>query len=96
MNIVNNAEIRKFEAYDADGVRAGWLQYEEDAEGDLHATHTWTEQAFRGRGVAGEMLDALVDYASGRGVHIVPVCSYVVAAFKKHPDKYRRVMKPEA
>lgn len=90
LTITHEPENHRFVALADDGKRMGAIVYEE-RDGALRATHTWTDEAYRGRGVAGKMLDELVAHAEERGMKIVPVCSYVVAAFERHPERYRAV-----
>ena len=39
-----------------------------------------------GRGVAGKLVEALIADARAQGFTVVPECSYVAAAFKRHPE----------
>jgi uncharacterized protein len=39
-----------------------------------------------GRGVAGQLVAALIADARTHGFTIVPACSYVAAAFQRHPE----------
>jgi hypothetical protein len=50
------------------------------------AEHTLVPKEIGGRGVAGKLVDALIADARAQGFKVKPVCSYVVAAFDKHPD----------
>jgi len=50
------------------------------------ADHTHVPDAMRGQGVAGHLVDALIARARSDGWTIVPRCSYVAAAFKRHPE----------
>lgn len=50
------------------------------------AEHTLVPPSIGGRGVAARLVDALVQDAREQGFKIKPVCSYVVAAFDKHPE----------
>ena len=91
MQIRHNHAKRVFEAFGDNDVRMGEIAYSPH-DGALAATHTFTEDEFRGRGVAGQLLDALVEYAVANNLKIIPVCSYVKAAFAKDPGKYQSVM----
>ena len=42
--------------------------------------------AFRGMGVARALAQRLVDDARAQGVKIIPLCPYVNAERRKHPD----------
>ncbi len=50
------------------------------------AEHTLVPPAIGGRGVAARLVEALVDDARGQGFKVVPECSYVAAAFQRHPE----------
>lgn len=50
------------------------------------AEHTLVPREIGGRGVAGQLVDALVADAREQHFTIVPACSYVAAAFDKHPE----------
>ena len=48
--------------------------------------HTWVPEALRGRGVAGQLVAALISDARSKGFKIIPSCSYVAAQFARHPE----------
>ena len=50
------------------------------------AEHTLVPTEIGGRGVAAKLVEALVADARQHGFKIDPQCSYVAAAFKRHPD----------
>lgn len=50
------------------------------------AEHTIVPPAIGGRGVAAQLVDAMVSDAREQGFKIKPVCSYVVAKFNEHPE----------
>lgn len=50
------------------------------------AEHTLVPQEIGGRGVAGRLVEAMIADAREQGFKVRPVCSYVVAAFRKHPE----------
>lgn len=50
------------------------------------AEHTLVPRAIGGRGVAARLVEALVADAKEQGFKVVPECSYVAAAFDRHPD----------
>lgn len=50
------------------------------------ADHTLVPTEIGGRGVAGELVKALVKDARQFGFKIDPQCSYVEAAFRRHPE----------
>ncbi|QQN73038.1 GNAT family N-acetyltransferase [Croceicoccus sp. YJ47] len=50
------------------------------------ADHTLVPPAIGGQGVAAQLVEALIADAKEEGFRIVPQCSYVEAAFRKHPE----------
>ena len=50
------------------------------------AEHTLVPPEIGGRGVAAKLVEALVEDARNQGFKIDPQCSYVAAAFKRHPE----------
>ena len=50
------------------------------------ADHTFTPPEARGGGVAMKLVEAMVEDAREQGFTIVPQCSYVAAAFRRHPE----------
>ena len=39
-----------------------------------------------GRGVAGDLVKAALDYARAQGLRVVPACSYSAAYVQRHPE----------
>ena len=57
------------------------------ARGPLRiADHTWVPPEARGKGIAAALVEALVADARELDFKIVPQCSYVEAAFRRHPE----------
>lgn len=50
------------------------------------AEHTLVPPAIGGRGVAARLVEALVADAQQGGFKVDPACSYVEAAFRRHPE----------
>lgn len=91
MRIVHDETACQFVMLAEDGTRMGEIEYE-NRDGVLYATHTQVLPLYEGQGHAARLLDALAAYAESKGVKIVPVCSYVVSAFRRYPEKYAAVM----
>jgi len=54
-------------------------------DGVRAAEHTLVPREIGGRGVAADLVKALVDDARAQGFKIRPDCSYVAAMFDRHP-----------
>ena len=48
--------------------------------------HTYTPPEFRGRNIAFLMLSAGIADARQKGLKVLPLCSYAVVQFKRHPE----------
>ncbi len=59
----------------------------------LTVFHTEVDDSLRGKGVATALLSNMVEYARGHKLKVVPLCPYVLAQFKRHPELYADVWK---
>lgn len=80
-------------ALNDDGKEMGHLSWTVLEDGVLNANHTYVDPAFRGLGVAFELLKALVAMARKDHKKIHATCSYVVKMFS-HGDEYADVIDP--
>jgi uncharacterized protein len=58
---------------------------------NLVVYHTEVADKLKGQGVAPKLLTEMVDYARTNKLKVVPLCPYVHAQFKRHPDQYADV-----
>ena len=56
--------------------------------GNLTVYHTEVAEELKGKGVASKLLSAMVGYARENKLKVIPLCPYVLAQFKRHPDQY--------
>jgi predicted GNAT family acetyltransferase len=54
----------------------------------LTVYHTEVSTKAEGKGVAKKLLDAMVEHARNNGLKVIPLCPYVHAQFKRHPEQY--------
>ncbi|MHA6645438.1 GNAT family N-acetyltransferase [Mesorhizobium sp. A623] len=52
----------------------------------ISADHTSAPETMRGTGAAAALVSFMVEDARKNGFRIVPVCPYVRAQYRKHPD----------
>ena len=70
-----------------DGSKA-YLAVREDLErGIMELVETYTPPQHRGKGVAKALVRKAVEDARAKGLKIVPICSYSVYYFIKHPEE---------
>jgi predicted GNAT family acetyltransferase len=56
------------------------------ADGVLTVTHTEVPPALQGRGIAGALIQALLDHAGAQRLKVRPLCSYARAYMRRHPE----------
>ena len=83
-DIRNNAEAHRYEL-DVDGQTAT-VAYNLTGP-KLMITETLVPTALEGRGIASRMARHIIDDAHGRGLVILPVCTFFGHFFQKHPDQ---------
>lgn len=59
----------------------------------LTVYHTEVNPEMEGNGLAKQMLDKMVTYAREKKLQVIPLCEYVSAQFKRHPDDFADVWK---
>lgn len=57
----------------------------------VEANHTYTADELRGQGIAGQLLDELVNEMKQQDKKIYPTCPYIVKKFDNEPEKYRQI-----
>jgi hypothetical protein len=64
---------------------AGFAEYT-CSEGAVTFTHTEIEPAFEGKGLAGRLIKAALDDVRQRQLQAVPLCPFVAAFVRRHPE----------
>lgn len=82
----DNGSHGEYRARVAGSEALGKLTWVERSHGIRVAEHTLVPPAIGGRGVAAKLVEALVADARAQAFRIDPACSYVEAAFRRHPD----------
>jgi uncharacterized protein len=83
MGITNNQGLSRFEVSLPEGT--GFLRYRIDSD-TMHLLYVEVPTEARGHGIAGELSTAALEFAKQRGLKVIPVCSYVVAYLRRHPE----------
>ncbi len=55
-------------------------------DGVMTITHTEVPPPLEGRGIAGALVQALLDHAQANGLKVLPLCSYARAWMQRHPE----------
>ena len=56
------------------------------ADGVMTVTYTQVAPPLEGRGIAGALVQALLDHARSNGLKVRPLCSYARAYMHRHPE----------
>ena len=79
----NPAELR-YEAL-RDGQLVGLIRYRTEP-GVVVLVHTEVDEAVEGSGVGSELVHGALDDIRARGLRLVPVCPFVGAFLRRHPE----------
>jgi len=80
----NNAEELRYEAL-RDGELVGIVRYRIEP-GVVVLVHTEVDEAVEGTGVGSQLVRVALDDLRVRGVGLVPVCPFVAAYLRRHPE----------
>lgn len=81
----DNGDRGRYVIHLPDGSEAE-MTYSRRDETTLIADHTGVPPQYRNHGLALKLVEAAMADIRARGEKVVPVCSYVVAQFRRHPD----------
>jgi predicted GNAT family acetyltransferase len=84
IDVVDNDELRRFEIT-VDGKVAGFAAYRTEP-GAVVFTHTEIDPAFEGQGLGSKLAAAALKDVRDRGLEIVPLCPFIAAYLKRHPE----------
>ena len=84
MSVEHDVEAQRFSASVTSGRAV--LSYTLAGPGVLELYSTYVPTADRGKGVAGRLVEAAVEYAWSEGLRIIPSCWYVAHWIRQHPE----------
>lgn len=79
----NNRAAHRFEL--EVGGRLALIAYIERS-GSITFTHTEVPPELEGQGIAGRIAKAALEYARDQQLRVVPLCPYVAAYIRRHPE----------
>ncbi|MFK4812492.1 GNAT family N-acetyltransferase [Devosia sp. ZW T5_3] len=62
------------------------MTFRKEANGTIIIDHTGVPPEYEGRGIAAKLVNRAIADAREQGFKITPLCSYVVAQFRRHPE----------
>jgi predicted GNAT family acetyltransferase len=86
LEIRNNAEQKRFELQIGDEI--AFVEYMIGKK-NIAFTHTEVPPALEGKGVGGKLAKYVLNWAIENGYKIQPLCPFISAYVRRHPDEYR-------
>lgn len=89
ITVVENVPESRFEATRADdGAVVGFIEYDAAAggEGVVVMVHTVVAPEVEGQGIGGRLARGALDLVRSSGRTVVPLCSFVAAYLRRHPE----------
>ena len=83
VEVVHNPALKRFELQLGDQI--AMVKYILGSS-EIIFTHTEVPEAFEGQGIASKMAKVAVEYAKAQGLRIRPMCPYMAAWIKRHPE----------
>jgi predicted GNAT family acetyltransferase len=74
-----------------DGVRAGFIAYRREP-GIVVLVHTDIDPAHEGKGLGSRLVAGALDDVRSRGLRVVPLCPFVAAYLRRHPEQTHLVV----
>lgn len=62
------------------------MTFRKGTDGTMTIDHTGVPPEYEGRGLAAKLVNKAITDAREEGFKITPLCSYVVAQFRRHPE----------
>lgn len=82
----DDPEKLRYELLDDRGAVIGEIRYVLEP-GAVTLVHTEVDPAFRGHGLASELVQGAMNDLRARGLKVIPVCPYVRAWLRRHPEQ---------
>lgn len=81
--IENNERTHRFETHV--GGQLAFISYRRIA-GKIAFLHTEVPPSLEGHGLAGKLARAALDYARSEALEVIPLCPFVAAYIRRHPN----------
>ncbi len=92
--ILDNAEAHRWEIFEGDEL-AGIVDYQV-REGALALTHTETMDGHGGKGIARQLVTAVLTDLRRRGLGVLPYCPYIRTLIADNPEEWLDLVPAEA
>lgn len=89
IDVIKNYEAKRFELI-VDGYTA-FIDFTQRGEDVIKLIHTESPEELAGRGVAAALVEKTLQYLEDHKFTLYPICPYVFAFIKKHPE-WKRIV----
>jgi uncharacterized protein len=83
--VVDNPDGRRYELWLGETL-AGFIDYRTEP-GTVMLLHTEVDPAFEGQGLGARLVAGALDDLRSRGLKLVPLCPFVRAYLRRHPEQ---------
>ena len=84
IRVVDNPAELRYELQ-VDGSPAGFIAYRREP-GVIVLVHTDIDPAYEGQGLGSKLVAGALDDLRSRGLRLVPLCPFVAAYLRRHPE----------
>jgi predicted GNAT family acetyltransferase len=84
VRVIDNPQESRYELWDG-ATLVGFIAYRVEP-GTFELVHTEVDPAFRGRGLGSRLVAEALDDLRVRGAKLVPLCPFVTAFIRRHPE----------
>lgn len=92
LSVIHRPERNRYELHDNDNT-IGYSIYGRRPNHQIVFTHTEVDAAYAGQGLGAQLTRFALDDVRASGGRIVPLCPYVTAYLRKHPE-YADIVDP--
>jgi predicted GNAT family acetyltransferase len=89
--LIDNAEESRYEFHIRKYVPV--IEYIKNDNKDIYLVHTEVPVELEGKGIAGKLVEAVLNDIEKKGLRLIPLCPFAVSYIKRHPEWNRIVNK---
>ena len=71
---------------DENGKEIAYVSFKYIDKNTIDIQHTVVDPVLQGQGIAGKLMEELIQELENRNLTAIPTCSYAVKWFEKHPE----------
>ena len=92
--LINRDEGTKKRFELGNGTEVPFVEYIQNKQNTIFLTHTEVPVSLEGQGIGSIIVSKTLDYIRESGTVMAPLCPFVAAYLKKHPEKAQGILAP--